>query len=321
MFSSHPPPWDRVDRGNKSRLRDHLRFLKEALGHMLVHVVSTFFVMLLIGVSIALPSGLWVVRDYLSYADLVWPAERGFNVFFANQASDAQIDSTAQTIKNHAFVTDVFSIPKSVALQEFLTAADLPSIGEGIVNNPLPNALTVYVKDTIQEAEIEQLVKFIGELETIDQVSYDAQIIVRFNAIFGILNRMLWVVGGTFCIFALFVSASAVRIAIEERLHEIRIMHTMGSPGRIIRGPFLWCGLMYGALGGTLAATLLTLVLMYVEEPLQTLTASYGVRRDLQSLEWSFVGSLTAIGAVLGLSSAFYSTWRHIQRLTRHWVI
>ena len=288
---------------------------------MLIHVVMTFFVMLLIGVSIALPSGLWVIRDYLSYADLAWPTERGFNVFFKKDATETQIDSTAQTIRNHNFVTEAYLIPKSVALQEFLNAADLPDISEGMAENPLPDTLTVFVKENIQVDEVERLTDFIRQLETVDQVSYDAQITVRFSAIHTIFNRMLWVVAGTFSLFALFVSASAVRIAIESRLHEIRILHVIGSPGRITRGPFLWCGFMYGALGGMLAAVLLTLVLIFVEEPLRTLTASYGVGRDLQSLDWTFVGILCGIGALLGLSSALYSTWRHLQRVSRNWVI
>lgn len=321
MFNRNPMPWPRAARSQRAWIRDHFRFCREALHHMLIHVVMTFFVMLLIGVSIALPSGLWVIRDYLSYADLAWPTERGFNVFFKKDATETQIDSTAQTIRNHNFVTEAYLIPKSVALQEFLNAADLPDISEGMAENPLPDTLTVFVKENIQVDEVERLTDFIRQLETVDQVSYDAQITVRFSAIHTIFNRMLWVVAGTFSLFALFVSASAVRIAIESRLHEIRILHVIGSPGRITRGPFLWCGFMYGALGGMLAAVLLTLVLIFVEEPLRTLTASYGVGRDLQSLDWTFVGILCGIGALLGLSSALYSTWRHLQRVSRNWVI
>ena len=314
-------PWPHAAREQRAWLRDHLRFCKEALRHMLDHVVMTYFVILLIGVSIALPSGLWVIRDYLSYADLAWPTERGFNAFYRSDATESQIDSTALTIRNHAFVTEAFLIPKSVALQEFLTAADLPDIAEDMAENPLPDTLTVYVKDNIQIPEIEQLTDFIRQLDAIDQVSYDAQIIVRFSAIHTIFNRMLWVVGGTFSLFTLFVSASAIRIAIESRLHEIRILHVIGSPRRITRGPFLWCGFMYGTLGGILAALLLTFVLMYVEEPLRTLSASYGVARDLQHLDWSFIGTVCVIGAFLGLSSALYATWRHVYRVTRNWVI
>lgn len=314
-------PWPKAPRHQRAWIRDHLRFCREALHHMLVHVLMTFFVMLLIGVSIALPSGLWVIRDYLSYADLAWPTERGFNVFFTSDASESQIESTAQTIRNHNFVTEAFLIPKSVALEEFLTAADLPHITAGITENPLPDTLTVFVKENIQVTEVERLTEFIRKLETVDQVSYDPHITVRFSAIHTIFNRMLWVVAGTFCLFALFVSASAVRIAIESRFHEIRILHVIGSPRRIVRGPFLWCGFMYGVLGGLLAAVLLTLVLISVEEPLHTLTSSYGVERDLQSLDWTFVGIVCAIGASLGLSSALYSTWRHLQRVTRNWVI
>ncbi len=286
---------------------------------MLLHVITTFFVMLLISVAIALPSGLWVVRDYLSYADLAWPSERGFNVFFSNDASDLQIQSTAKTIEKHANVASVLLIPKDEALKEYLIAADLPDIAHSIEENPLPNALTVYIRDSVQVEEVKQLTQFIAELETIDDVSYDVQTIVRFNAIYGIFNRMLGVVSGTFCVFALFVSATAVRIAIEARLHEIRILRVIGSPSRITRGPFLWCGLLYGVLSGLLAAVLLTLVLIFIEDPLQALTTSYGMERDLQSLNWSFIGIVIAIGAALGLTSAYYATWRHIRHVTINW--
>lgn len=288
---------------------------------LVTQVATTFFVMALIGASIALPAGVWVIGEFMSYADLTWPSERGFNVFFNGDASDTQIASTAHTIENHALVSTVISIPKDVALEEFLTAAHLPDLGNWVEENPLPNALTVIVKDSIHPREVSQLTQFIRELEPIDQVSFDPEMMVRFNAIQSIFNRMLWIVSGVFCAFALFVSASAVRIAIQSRLHEIRIWHVIGSPRRVIRGPFLWGGAMYGLLGGIFAAVLLSLALMYLEEPLSSLTASYGVSRNLGSLEWSLVGIIIALGAVLGLSSAFYSTWRHIHRVTANWEI
>lgn len=289
--------------------------------HMVVHVVTTFFVMLLIGISIALPSGLWVVRDYLSYAEVVWPAESGFNAFFSNETTDSDINATAKTIRSHALVSEVYLIPKNVALQDFLAAADLPNVAAGLIENPLPDALTVYIRDDVQTHEIEQLTEFIEQLDTIDQVSYDAQIISRFKAIQTIFDRMQWVVAGTFCLFSLFVSASAVRIAIESRVHELRILHVIGSPQRIARGPFLWCGFLYGTLGGIFASVLLTIVLIYLREPLQLLTASYGVQRDLESLGWLFVVAVWLVGSLIGLGSAFYATWRHLQRATLSWSI
>lgn len=316
-----PTPWPAEPRERRAWVRDHLRFGIEATIHLVEHVVTTFFVMLLIGVSIALTSGLWVVRDYLGYADLVWPAESGFNVFFSNEATDMQIDAAAKTIGNHALVSKVFLIPKSTALQEFLTAADLPNVAEGLTENPLPNALTVYVKDNVQTQEIEQLTHFIDQLDTIAQISYDAQTISRFNAIQTIFDRMQWVIAATFCLFTLFVSASAVRIAIETRAHELRILHVIGSPQRIARGPFLWCGFLYGTLGGVFASVLLTLVLIYLEEPLRSLTASYGVERNLESLGWFFIIAVWFTGSLIGLGSAFYATWRHLQRITQSWAI
>ena len=316
------PPWPAHEPTEKQvRLREHVRYCKEAVLQLITQVITTFFVMSLIGVSIAMPAGTWVLRDYLSHADLAWPSERGFNVFFTNHATDSQIASTAQTIASHAFVTDVQTIPKDVALREYLTAADLPDIAASIVENPLPDALTVFVSDSIQTTKVTELTDFIRALDAIDLVSYDPEIVVRFSAIASIFNRILWLIGVVFCLFALFVTATAVRIAIQSRLHEIRIWHIIGSPRRTIRGPFLWCGTLYGLLGGIFALVLLSLVLIYVEEPLSRLTASYGVSRNMQSLEWGVVVIVIGISAALGLTSALYSTWRYIRKVTLNWEI
>ena len=314
-------PWEAVRREDYALWRDHVRFCKEALLHCVIHLITTFFVVLLIGVAIALPAGLWIARDYLSHADLVWPAERGLNAFFKSEVQDSAIESTTEVIRNHSSVAAATLIPKDEALKEFLSATDLPHINEEELANPLPHTLTILLVEGATREDIDQLITFIGTLDDIEQVSYDSQIIERLSAIYSILNRMLWVIGVTFAVFAFFVSSSAVRIAIEERLHEIRMLHVMGSPTRVIRGPFLWCGFIYGLLGGFFANVLLALVLMYLEHPVDTLTSSYGIDNDLQNLEWLFVLSVTVLGALLGVLSAYYSTLRHIIRVTKNWVI
>ena len=314
-------PWPKPKRNAQVWLRDNLRFLREAFHYMVLHPLQTLFVILLVSVSLALPAGLWVVRDYLNYEEWVWPSAQGFNAFFASDVSESSINATAQTIKGHEYVTDVYQIPKDVALQEFLAAADLPDIAEELDENPLPDTLTVYVRDSITQAEFDRLVTFIRDLKSIETVSYDPEIVLRFSAIRGVIDRMMWALGLTFAGFALFVTVSAIRIAIEERIHEIRVMYVLGSPMRFIRGSFLWCGVVYGAVGGYAAAVLLSLVLIYLETPLHTLSESYGITRDLRSLDWLFVLALGGVGVLLGLCSALYSTWRHISSITKDWVL
>ena len=286
-----------------------------------MHPLLTLFVVLLISVSISLPAGLWIVRDYLSYDRWVWPTEHGFNAFLKSDIPDSQITATAQTIKSHETVTEVYQIPKEVALQEFLTAADLPDVASELDDNPLPNTLTVYVRSPVSSSEVEELVTHIRQLDAIDTVSYDPQIIVRFSSIQDILDRLLWLLSGTFAAFALFVTVAAVYKAIEERVHEVRVLYVLGSPTRLMRGSFLWCGAIYGGFGGYAAAVLLSLALLYIETPLQRLTESYGITRDLQNLDWLFVLAIGGIGVLLGLVSAYYSTWRYLRSVTKNWMI
>ena len=317
MAKQASSPWEIPPREKGSWHRDHVRFLKEVLRYFALTPLTTLFVIVLMSVAIALPAGFWLIGDYVEQSSWVWPEQDGFNIFFQDSASLADIEDFAAGLQSQDSIVETTLITKEQALAEFLVATDLSSLINDLESNPLPNTLTVHTEFGLQQLEINSLVQTITGNELVSSVSYDPKSMLRFGAIGTVLDQLIWILSGTFCAFAVFVSSSAVRVSIQYQLQEIRVLHVMGAPKRLLRNSFLWCGAIYGIVSGYFASVLLTLVLLKVATPLQTLTESYGIAVDFRSLDWKFLLALVFIGLGLGLVGAYYATWRHIRAATQ----
>ena len=53
-----------------------------------------------------------------------------------------------------------------------------------------------------------------------------------------------------FAIACSFISFASIRIAIEDQLVEIKVMRLVGATMAQIKRPFLYCGAVYGLMGG-----------------------------------------------------------------------
>jgi cell division transport system permease protein len=110
--------------------------------------------------------------------------------------------------------------------------------------------------------------------------------------------------GILFGLGALLVTATSVRLAIETRLEELRVLKLVGATSAQIRRPLLYLGILYGFGGAVMAAMLISLGLALIEGPLARLAGSYGHSLDIAAFNAGFLLVLLGAGAGLGLSGA-----------------
>jgi cell division transport system permease protein len=104
---------------------------------------------------------------------------------------------------------------------------------------------------------------------------------------------------------AVLITLAAVRLAIESRLDEIRVLALVGATRGQLRRPFLYFGAMYGFGGGLVATMILAVALNSVEEPLGSLFASYGLAVQISGFDLIFL-VCSGLGAlVLGVVGAW----------------
>ena len=102
--------------------------------------------------------------------------------------------------------------------------------------------------------------------EEIEFVQLDYLWLKRLEAILSLANQL----GGLLLLVAnglVVIIWNAIRVGVESKREEIRIIRQFGGAGSFIAGPFLYIGLYLGAAGGLLACTLFIAVLSSLKTP------------------------------------------------------
>src|SRR5262249_43710475 len=130
-----------------------------------------------------------------------------------------------------------------------------------------------------------------------------------------VVQRLGWVLAGLFAGAAILVTATSVRLAIESRLGELRVLKLVGATHGYMRRPFLYFGLFYGLWGGVSGAMLISAVLGLLERPLTHLLGSYGQTLAPAGVDLAFFATLIVSGGALGLIGALVAAQSRIARL------
>ncbi len=297
-------PWPRNRSGLAAGGRDHLRVARETLHFVSARMGTSLLVWLLVGIALALPAGLFLLQVNLGAMTDAWDGRPGLSVYFQLDASDPAIQEVVETLRGDASVHGVTFISQAQALAEFQSYASLSDALELLDENPLPASARAVLAGGSGLADLQRLADMVTSAPGVAEVSVEKTWLERVTEITRVISRLGIMLGLLFGIGAVLVTATSVRLAIEARLEELRVLKLVGATDGQIRRPFLYFGVFYGLGGGLVAAMLISLSLLVVETPLTNLLGSYSQNLELAGFDPSFLGVLFAIGGVLGVLGA-----------------
>jgi cell division transport system permease protein len=97
------------------------------------------------------------------------------------------------------------------------------------------------------------LVNRVERESEVDMVVVDLQWLERSTPWLAVIGQLVVLLAALFAIGVAFIIANTIRMDIQNRREEIEVMALVGATAGFIRRPFLYTGLWYGLLGGTLA--------------------------------------------------------------------
>lgn len=295
--------------------RDHRRVAGDSVRYVSTRLGASLLVWLLIGIALALPGGLYLVETNLAQMTDTWEGRPGVSVYFQVGAEPKLTEALRDQLAKDPLVARVTLVSASDALEEFQTVSGVSDALAHLERNPLPASLKIVLRDDADAAELDRLATRLKAAAGVDEVSIEKTWLERLRAMTQILTRLGWVLAGMFGLGAVLVTATSVRLAIESRLEELKVMKLVGASDTYIRRPFLYFGLFYGLGGGLAAAMLISAVLRVVEAPLSTLLGSYGENVQLTGLNVAFFGGLLAIGGLLGVCGALLAARQRLANL------
>ncbi len=317
MARNRPPrePWPRHRAGLLSRGRDHGRIARETGRYISERLGTSLLVWLLVGIALALPAGLFLLQVNLVALTGAWEGRPGLTVYFQPEAPAEAVSALAASLEAQESVARVNVIGEAEALAEFAQFTGLADALALLDENPLPASLRATLSGAADGSDLESLAELARRGDAVAEVVMEKTWLERVTDITRVVTRLGVMLGVLFGLGAVLITATSVRLAIESRLEELRVLKLVGATDAQIRRPFLYFGAIYGAGGALVAAMLISLCLLIIEEPLGALVGSYGGQLGFIGFDLAFLGVLFAVAAVLGVLGALVAAGSRLRNL------
>ena len=308
-------PWESARRPMGTFFRDHVREAAESLAFVAAGVGSTLLVWLLMGIALGLPAGLYLLQANLAGVAEGWRGSAGISVYFQPGTEPSLTQALTERLRMEEGVANVRLITSDEALDEFRGYGDLAGAVELIGGNPLPATVRVSFSAPMSAEEAEALSATLRQEEGVEEVVVERTWLERVASLSVLVERLGWVVAVVLGVGAVLVTSSSVRVALESRLDELRVLKLVGGTDPFMRRAFLYLGCLYGLGGAIFAAMIVSLTLFTVEQPLARLLATYGGDLELRGFDTTFVLVLLGVGALLGVVGSVVACRQRLSNL------
>ena len=308
-------PWPPVRPGVGAWWRDHVRIGGETVHFISARLGTSLLVWLLVGIALALPAGLYLIQQNLSAMTAAWDGRPGLTAYFELGVDAETIEAVRSQLVADERVDQVSVTDPESALEEFRRFTDLADALDLLEANPLPASLKATLSTDVSVAALTGMTETVSGYDGVAEVVVEKTWLERVSDITSVVSRLGVILGVLFGVGAVLVTSTSVRLAIEARLEELKVLKLIGATERQMRRPFLYFGAFYGLGGGMIAAMLISLCLVIVEAPLSSLIGSYSQELDLVGFDPLFLGSLLVIGGVLGVLGALMAAASRLRDL------
>jgi len=298
--------------------RRQLYSLFSSIGTLLSHRLATLMTVLVLGIAMALPLGLYVVVENLGAVDLKQGEWGSITVFFRADAGEKSATALLRAVESEGGAS-VRLISPQEGMEEFSETSGFSQASDLFEENPLP-WVAVLSPEGNDALQVDRWVlgwqSWLEGREGIDFVEIDHKWMQRLAGLLALGKAMITVLTVLFSLAVIVVVANTIRLDVANRAEEIEVMSMVGANNGFIRQPFLYSGFWYGLLGAVLALVLLYSSIWYLQGPLERLLDAYGNQYSLRNLDALRNLMILLLGGLLGLSGAWISVHRHLKLLT-----
>ncbi len=300
--------------------RRHSYSFFSSLGALLQHRIGTLMTVVVLGIAILLPMGLWISLQNLDRMDLQREEWGAITVFLVAGTADSDARQAAARIEARGEVGSVSIVSPEQGMAEFMESSGFGQSLELLDENPLPwvlmvNPVEAAVTGESLERSLEELKGYLESLPQVDTVQYDHKWLQRLGRLLELGRATVLVLSLLFGIAVVVVVANTIRLDVAARSEEIEILALVGAGKSFIRQPFIYSGFWYGLMGGALALALMRLTLWYLNGPLGRLLETYGQGIELYGPDLMQMAGLLLASGLLGLLGALISVQRYLRML------
>ncbi len=264
----------------------HLWVLVSSLGALWRTPLATLMTAAVIGIALALPTGLHVLLQNVQQLSMGWEGTAQMSLFLKPGVPEKRIQSLADKLRGWDGVAEVQYISREQALAEFRELSGFGGALDSLDENPLPAVLVLRpTAEATEPAQMELLLGKVQKLEPVDLAQLDMEWVRRLSGIIEVGKRGVLLLGSLLALAILLVVGNTIRLTILSRRQEIIVTKLIGATNTFIRRPFLYTGFWYGLMGAVLAWLLVAILLGLLSDPVSRLSFLYSSEFSLDGLD------------------------------------
>jgi cell division transport system permease protein len=297
-------------------LQRHAQVALDSLGRLYRSRITALMTAAVIGIALALPSGLYLLLENLDRLSGAWKGQASLSVFLKHDVTETRARDLVKRVTAWPAVASVELITPQQALEEFSTRSGFGDLLATLEENPLPVVLLVQPDSAHTAPEpASALRQRFSLLPETDLAQLDLQWVQRLAAILDTARRGILIISTLLALAVLLVIGNTIRLEIQNRREEILVTKLIGATNAFVRRPFLYSGVWYGILGGLIAWLLVETGFWLLSGPVASLAGLYQSDFSLQTLPFQLLLLLPGGGIVLGLLGAWLAVGRHMKAI------
>lgn len=294
----------------------HVQVMLFSLGRLWRQPLASLMTVVVIGIALALPAGLYVLLKNIEQVSSQWDDAAQISLFLKQDKTDVQAQILVNKLTTWPEISAVNFQSASQSLEEFRQLSGLGNLLDTLPSNPLPAVVIVHANsDNLRADAMNRLLSLLDALPEVEQTQLDMEWLQRLRSINDIGQRGISILGLLLSLSVLLVIGNTIRLAILNQQSEIRVIKLVGGTNTFIRRPFLYTGFWYGLLGGTFAWLTLLSTMSLINGPINQLARQYESQFTLAWLSGSMMLILLSTGMLLGVMGAWLAVGRHLSAI------
>lgn len=288
-----------------------------ALADMLRQPLATFLTIMVIAISLTLPSLCYVVWKNVSQAAAQWYPTPQLTVYLDKSLDEQGGKNVVTQLQSLEGVDHVNYLSRDQAMSEFRSWSGFSTALDMLEENPLPAVAIITPKIDFEGSDVLTTLRDrVGQVDGIEEVRMDDSWFARLAALTSLVGKIASVIGLLMIVSLFLVIGNSVRLNIFARRDTINVMKLIGATDGFIMRPFLNGGIVLGGVGAIISLIMTFLLVWQLGSGVAQVASVFGTQFHIEGLLWEESLLILLLSAMVGWIAAWLATLQHLRHFT-----
>lgn len=288
-----------------------------ALADMLRQPLATFLTIMVIAISLTLPSLCYVVWKNVSQAAAQWYPTPQLTVYLDKSLDEQGGQNVVTQLQALEGVDHVNYLSRDQAMSEFRSWSGFSTALDMLEENPLPAVAIITPKIDFEGTDVLTTLRDrVSQVDGIEEVRMDDSWFARLAALTSLVGKVASVIGILMIVSLFLVIGNSVRLNIFARRDTINVMKLIGATDGFIMRPFLNGGIVLGGVGAIISLIMTFLLVWQLSSGVAQVANVFGTQFHIEGLLWEESLLILLLSTMVGWIAAWLATLQHLRHFT-----